>query len=207
VAKVAKLVVVPVTFGSSSAVGSLSGWIRATNTTNAELIPEGKRSRQWISKLLEQALRNQVVSVGSIFPAKIKGQQRFFRVNDVQFTQETNQIQANRGVMIKESTVEIVQEPPVCTNKRQATIGGMDDLVKEICHFICKNPGCLRPRVFGSKLRSQGYQELMLFKIFAQHNTAESFSRVDAYMRLGIPNKKAVVVSGVAGSGKKTVIT
>ncbi|KAF8942599.1 Spermatoproteinsis associated protein 5 [Haplosporangium gracile] len=171
-AKVAKLEVVPVSYGSSSAVDSLSGWIRTTSTTNTELIPQGKRSRQWISKLLEQTLRNQVVSVGSVFPAKIKGQQRFFRVKEVQFTQETENIQANRGVMVKESTVEIAQGSPVCTNKGQATLGGMDDLVKEICHFI-----------------------------------AESFSRVDAYIRLGIPNKKAVVVSGVVGSGKKAVIT
>ncbi|KAK3840665.1 MAG: P-loop containing nucleoside triphosphate hydrolase protein [Linnemannia elongata] len=171
-AKVTKLIVVPVAFGSNGAVDSLSGWIGATNTTNTELIPQGKRSRQWISKLLEQTLRNQVVSVGSVFPARIKGQKRLFRVNEVQFTQETDRIQASRGVMVKESTVEIAQESPVCTNRRQATIGGMDDLVKEICHFI-----------------------------------SESFSRVDAYMRLGIPNKKAVVISGVAGSGKKTVIT
>ncbi|KAF9137259.1 hypothetical protein BG015_002780 [Linnemannia schmuckeri] len=171
-AKVTKLEVVPVSFGSHSAVDSLSGWIRTTSATNTELIPQGKRSRQWVSKLLEQTLRNQVVSVGSVFPAKVKGQQRFFKVKEVQFTQETEQIQANRGVMVKESIVEIAQGSPVCTNKRQTTLGGMDDLVKEICHFI-----------------------------------AESFSRVDAYMRLGIPNKKAVVVSGVAGSGKKTVIT
>lgn len=162
VAKVAKLVVVPVTFGSNSAVDSLSGWIGATNTTNTELIPQGKRSRQWIAKLLEQTLRNQVVSVGSVFPAKIKGQQRFFRVNEVQFTQETDKIQASRGVILKESIVEIAQESPVCTNKRQTTIGGMDDLVKEICHFICKNPGCLRSHVFGSKVRLQGFQDLML---------------------------------------------
>ncbi|KAF9121105.1 hypothetical protein BGX30_002779 [Mortierella sp. GBA39] len=171
-AKAAKLVVTPVTFGSNSTADSPSRWIKATNATNTDLSPQGKRSRQWMSKLLEQTLRNQVVSAGSIFPAKVKGQQRFFRVKEMQFTQETEHFQATRSVMVKESTVEIAQESPVCTNKELATHGGMDDLVKEICHFI-----------------------------------AESFSRVDAYMRLGIPNKKAVVVSGVAGSGKKTLIT
>lgn len=205
-AKVTKLIVVPVAFGSNGAVDSLSGWIGATNTTNTELIPQGKRSRQWISKLLEQTLRNQVVSVGSVFPARIKGQKRLFRVNEVQFTQETDRIQASRGVMVKESTVEIAQESPVCTNRRQATIGGMDDLVKEICHFICKNPG-ICTLVFRFKSTTPRISRSNAPLIFRQYNIAESFSRVDAYMRLGIPNKKAVVISGVAGSGKKTVIT
>ncbi|KAG0294583.1 hypothetical protein BGZ96_000931 [Linnemannia gamsii] len=171
-AKVAKLAVVPVGFGTDSKLNNLSGWIKAANATNTELISQGKRSRQWISTLLEQTLRNQVVSVGSVFPAKVKGQQRFFRVKEVKFTQDTDQIQSSRGVMVKESVVEIAQESPICTNKGQAAHGGMDDLVKEICHFI-----------------------------------SESFSRVDAYTRLGIPNKKAVIVSGVAGSGKKSIIT
>ncbi|KAG0371715.1 hypothetical protein BGX24_001295 [Mortierella sp. AD032] len=170
--KVAKVVVVPVAMESNAAIDNLSGWIRATNANNTDLISQGKRSRQWISRLLEQTLRNQVVSLGSVFPAKIKGQQRFFRVKEIQFTQEAEEIHASKGVMLKESTVEIGrQESPICTNKGQTALGGMDALVKEICHFI-----------------------------------AESFSRVDAYTRLGIPNKKAVVVSGVSGSGKKTVI-
>ncbi|KAG9065355.1 hypothetical protein KI688_002680 [Linnemannia hyalina] len=142
-AKVAKLVVAPVTFGSNRAADSSSGWIKATNATNTDLSPQGKRSRQWISKLLEQTLRNQVVSAGSIFPAKVKGQQRFFRVEEVQFTQETEHFQATRSVMVKESTVEIAQESPVCTNKEQTAHGGMDDLVKEICHFIgMDSSGC-----------------------------------------------------------------
>ncbi|KAG9321616.1 hypothetical protein KVV02_006720 [Mortierella alpina] len=34
----------------------------------------------------------------------------------------------------------------------------------------------------------------------------DSFTRTDAYTRLNIPNKKAVIVSGVAGSGKKTIV-
>ncbi|KAF9936370.1 hypothetical protein BGZ67_002431 [Mortierella alpina] len=34
----------------------------------------------------------------------------------------------------------------------------------------------------------------------------DSFTRTDAYTRLNIPNKKAVLVSGVAGSGKKTIV-
>ncbi|KAF9964464.1 hypothetical protein BGZ70_006424 [Mortierella alpina] len=34
----------------------------------------------------------------------------------------------------------------------------------------------------------------------------DSFTRTDAYTRLNIPNKKAVMVSGVAGSGKKTIV-
>ncbi|KAF9080528.1 Spermatoproteinsis associated protein 5, partial [Mortierella sp. AD031] len=147
-AKVARLVVTPVTLETDT-VDTLSGWIKPTNASNTELISQGKRSGQWMSKLLEQGLRNQVISAGSIFPARIKGQQRFFRIKEVQFTQEEEDIHASRGVMMKESTVEIAQE--------SAT-------------------------------------------------TSESFSRVDAYKKLGIPNKKAVVVSGVAGSGKKTVI-
>ncbi|KAF9903957.1 spermatogenesis associated protein 5 [Linnemannia zychae] len=171
-AKVAKLVVVPIAMESDTASDGLSEWIRSTNATNTELISQGKRSRQWISRLLAQNLRNQIVSTGSVFQAKIKGQQRFFRVKEVLFTHEAEEIHASRGVMLKESIVEIgQQESPTCANKGQAVLGGMDDLVKEICTFI-----------------------------------AESFSRVDAYMRLGIPNKKAVVVSGVAGSGKKTLI-
>ncbi|KAI1306257.1 hypothetical protein EDD11_004843 [Mortierella claussenii] len=35
---------------------------------------------------------------------------------------------------------------------------------------------------------------------------ADSFRRADAYTRLNIPNKKAVILTGVAGSGKKTII-
>ncbi|KAG0203733.1 hypothetical protein BGX33_008933 [Mortierella sp. NVP41] len=169
-AKVARLVVTPVTLETDT-VDTLSGWIKPTNASNTELISQGKRSGQWMSKLLEQGLRNQVISAGSIFPARIKGQQRFFRIKEVQFTQEEEDIHASRGVMMKESTVEIAQESATTYSRRQTAVGGMDDLVKEICHFI-----------------------------------AESFSRVDAYKKLGIPNKKAVVVSGVAGSGKKTVI-
>ncbi|KAF9952430.1 hypothetical protein BGZ72_006299 [Mortierella alpina] len=34
----------------------------------------------------------------------------------------------------------------------------------------------------------------------------DSFTRMDAYTRLNIPNKKAVMVSGVAGSGKKIIV-
>ncbi|KAG0057616.1 hypothetical protein BGZ83_006989 [Gryganskiella cystojenkinii] len=35
---------------------------------------------------------------------------------------------------------------------------------------------------------------------------ADSFSRGEAYRRLNIPNKKAAIVTGVAGSGKKTLV-
>ncbi|KAF9119079.1 hypothetical protein BGW39_000579 [Mortierella sp. 14UC] len=138
-AKVAKLVVVPIAVESDVAVDNLAGWIRPTSATNTDLISQGKRGRQWISRLLEQTLRNQI-STGSVFPAKIKGQQRFFRVKEVQFIQEAEEIHASRSVMLKESTVEIgQQESPTCTNKGQAVPGGMDDLIKEICHFIGEN--------------------------------------------------------------------
>jgi len=65
VSKVAKLVVVPMALDTDT-VDTLSGWIRPTNVTNTDLILQGKRSRQCISKLLEQGLRNQVVSFLSL---------------------------------------------------------------------------------------------------------------------------------------------
>lgn len=118
------------------------------------------------------------------------------------------QIQASRGVVIKESVVEIAQESPVCTYKGQTELGGMDDLAKEICHFIGKNYFLnitalvlsIRKTMTANMTKSHSSSNYV-------HHVAESFSRVDAYVRLGIPNKKAVVVSGVAGSGKKTIIT
>jgi len=36
-------------------------------------------------------------------------------------------------------------------------------------------------------------------------NIADSFRHVDAYTRLNIPNTKAVLITGVSGSGKKTL--
>jgi hypothetical protein len=42
--------------------------------------------------------------------------------------------------MLKESIIEIgQQESPTCINNGQAALGGMDDLVKEICNFIGEN--------------------------------------------------------------------
>jgi len=55
--------------------------------------------------------------------------------------EEEEEIDANCGVMMKESVVEIAQESTACT-KGEAALGGMDDLVKEICHFIGRDP-CL----------------------------------------------------------------
>ncbi|KAF9432502.1 hypothetical protein BGZ76_010698 [Entomortierella beljakovae] len=36
--------------------------------------------------------------------------------------------------------------------------------------------------------------------------TVDSFSQSDAYTRLGIPNEKSIIITGVAGSGKKTIV-
>ncbi|KAF9582804.1 hypothetical protein BGW38_010743 [Lunasporangiospora selenospora] len=165
---------------------TVSNWIEPTDSTSKGDDPTRfkPRSRFPIESNLKRQLEGQVVFKDCVFRAKVRGKYQQFQVQELDIEEslkeqakDTDISLEQRLAVVNEHSVVALRLPPVLP----ISSGRNGVTWKDV-------PGM-------SQLADEICRQVV-----------DSFGHSVAYKRLGIPNKKAVIVTGVAGSGKKQLI-